>query len=231
MMYEEVITAVTKSKGRKSLYHFTRTGNLPSIASSDNLWSSSQMSPAWIGKRRLQPVKVPAGEYEMTINANLRIAESMIGEGTTLEEFRAYLDRHVFFWPTVRDCRKMMATYARREPGESFAILEFDAVSLLAEHASSVKLSKYDSGSTPRYPGRSSYKKSPDMFLPLGAFPNPATGSTPARASEIREVLIERRVQHVSRHLKAVFAFPVEAVPHVWSGLARPLGDFPDKPV
>ncbi|WP_178025239.1 hypothetical protein [uncultured Paenibacillus sp.] len=231
MMYEEVIAAITQSKGRKSLYHFTRTGNLPSIASSDNLWSSSQIIPGWIGKRRLQPVKAQAGEHEMTINANLRIAESMIGEGTTLEEFRAYLDRHVFFWPTVQDCRKMMATYVRREPGEGFAVLEFDAVSLLAEHASSVRLSKYDSGSSPRYPARTSYKKSPDMFVPLRAFPNPAVAFAPARASEIREVLIERRIQHVTRHLKAVFASPVEEVPRDWSRLARPLSDFPDKPV
>jgi hypothetical protein len=169
-MRDADITAIIKAKRRKSLYHFTRVRNLPVIAHFDALLSSYKINPHFAGERRSEAKEVGYYEYSITINAHLRIPDSMIDTAITQEQFRACLDRHVFFWPTLKDCQKMMDTYTRREPDEGFAILEFDAYSLLLGHYSSVKLSKYDSGSSPRFPTRCFYKKSPDMFLPLIVF-------------------------------------------------------------
>ncbi|MFD0694728.1 DUF7002 family protein [Paenibacillus sp. GCM10027628] len=224
-MRYDVIAAITKPKSRKSLYHFTRVRNLPAIAHFDALFSSYKVNPHFEGERRPEAREVAYAEYSITINAHLKIHESMIDTATTQEQFRAYLDRHVFFWPTLKDCRKMMETYARREPEEAFAVLEFDAFSLLMEHHRAVKLSKYDSGSSPRFPNRCTYKKSPEMFLPLEYFKSILNKTVPANASEIREVLIEEQVINVSKYLRAVYVDNCKAIPECWSELAKPQAD------
>ena len=215
-MYEDIAARITRSPGRQRLFHFTRARNLPLIAALDCLLSSSSISQKETGERRIQPKHVDLELGAATINAHLRIAPQMFAVDTTPESFRAYLDRHVFFWPTLRDCRYMMATYTRREPGESFAVLAFDAEALMTRHACYVKLSKYDSGSSPRYPGRTGYRKSLGMFLPLGQFPGTAALAQPERPAEIREVLIERNVEHLSADLQAVYTDNREMLPEVW---------------
>jgi hypothetical protein len=122
---EAVLLAITKSKGRKSLYHFTRVRNLPAIVHNDALFSSYHLYPHHAGERRSIVKEVKYFDHTVTINAHLRIADSMIDADCTQEQFRAYLDQHVFFWPTIKDCRKMLDTYKRREPDEAFVILEF----------------------------------------------------------------------------------------------------------
>lgn len=229
-MQEAVIAAVTKPSGRKSLYHFTRGSNLPAIAYFDTLWSSGSLDPYSAGARRSEPKGVKHGEHSITLSAHLRIADVMIDPSTTQEQFRACLDRHVFFWPTLPDCRKMMDTYARREPDEGFAVLEFDAYSLLSAFYAAAKLSKYDSGSSPRYPAHCSYRKSSGMFLPLDSFQRVTNPTVPAKASEIREVLIEDQVTNVSKHLRAVYADPRSVLPECWLGLAKPLDLLQKKP-
>ncbi|NEW05968.1 hypothetical protein GK047_08100 [Paenibacillus sp. SYP-B3998] len=224
-MREALITEITKAKGRKSLYHFTRVRNLPSIAHFDALLSSFIMNPQLAGKRRSEAKEVYYDDYCITLNAHLRIADSVIDAAITQEHFRACLDRHVFFWPTLKDCQKMMNTYARREPDEGFAVLAFDAYSLLLEHYSAVKLSKYDSGSSPRFPSRCSYKKSPDIFLPLKSFKSVVNNTVPAKASEIREFLIEERVNNVSKYLQFVYVDNSKVLPESWGGLEKPLTD------
>jgi hypothetical protein len=219
-MNDAIVAAITKT--RKSLFHFTRAANLPSIASLDRLLSSSRINPHGAGERRLEPVEFSLQGYSAIINSHLRIAAGMMEDGTTQEEFRACLDRHVFFWPTIGDCRKMMDTYARREPHERFAVLELDARCLLVNHYSGVKLTKYDSGSSPRFPARCSYRKSLGMFLPLDQFQKTAGHPVPVKPSEIREVLVEQEVDHLSRCLKAVYAPSVEDVPDCWRSLLRP---------
>lgn len=119
----------------------------------------------------------------------------------------------------------MMDTYARREPDEEFAVLEFDAHALLSDHYSTVKLSKYDSGSSPRFPTRCSYKKSLDMFLPLDEFKIVWNNLVPTKASEIREILIEGQVNRVSTYLKTVYVNKSDDVPDVWSKLTHPLSE------
>ncbi|NHN30816.1 DUF7002 family protein [Paenibacillus agricola] len=222
-MNHAIVAAITKTKSRQSLFHFTRVDNLAAIAHFDALFSSHRINPDFTGERRLVAERVDFGGNWVTINAHLRIANSMIDASTTQEEFRACLDRHVFLWPTLRDCQKMIGTYMRREPEGGFAVLEFDAYSLLVEHDSAVKLSKYDSGSSPRFPIHCSYKKSPAMFLPLDQFKLLINHTVPVKASEVREVLVEDQVTGVSKHLRAVYVEIREDVPECWRSLSKPL--------
>lgn len=224
-MSDAVVTAITKAKSRNCLFHFTRVSNLPAIAHYDALMSSNQINPFLAGERRLKAEKVNYHAYSMTINAHLRISNNMIDASITTEQFRACLDRHVFFWPTLRDCQKMMDTYSRRESDERFAVLVFDAYSLLSEHYSTVKLSKYDSGSSPRFPNRCSYKKSLDMFLSLHQFKIVFNNLVPTKASEIREILVEDQVNKVSKYLQSVYVEDCKDVPERWRSLMRPLAD------
>lgn len=224
-MIDAVITAITKANRRKSLYHFTRVRNLPTIAHFDALLSSNHISPHLAGERRSEAKKVNFNDFSVTINAHIRIPDSMIDPGITQEQFRLCLDQHVFFWPTLKDCQKMMDTYARRETEEDFAVLEFDAYSLLFEHYSSVKLSKYDSGSSPRFPAHCSYKKSLGMFLPLLSFKSIMNKTVPTNASEVREVLIEDQLTNVSRYLRAVYVDRSQVVPECWSDLVKPMAE------
>lgn len=228
-MSDAVVTKITKANSRKHLFHFTRVRNLAAIAHFDQLLASYQINPNTTGDCRLKPEKVSYHEYSITLNAHLRIVNSMIDAAITQEQFRACLDRHVFFWPTLRDCKKMMDTYARREPDEEFAVLEFDAYALLTEHYSAVKLSKYDSGSSPRFPTRCSYKKSLDMFLPLDEFMIVLNNLVPTKASEIREILIEGQVTGVSKYLQSVYVNKREDVPESWRSLTQPLSELSAK--
>jgi hypothetical protein len=224
-MSDDRAAAITKATSRKSLFHFTRASNLPAIAQLDMLLSSFKLNPEFAGERRLKAMKLKHKQHSVTINAHLKISDSMIDAAITQEQFRACLDRHVFFWPTIKDCQKMMGSYARREPGERFAVLEFDAYSLLSAHYSAVKLSKYDSGSSPRFPTRCTYKKSLDMFIPLDRFQHVWNNTVPVKASEIHEVLIEDRVSHISSYLRAVWIDQGGEIPDCWRGLERPLSD------
>ncbi|WP_135551331.1 DUF7002 family protein [Paenibacillus cymbidii] len=224
-MKEAVLVSIARSPRRSSLYHFTRAGNLPAIAGMDALLSSRSIDPAWTGERRQAAKEVPLGGRGATINAHLRIPDRMLADGVTQAQFRACLDRHVFFWPTWSDCRHMLDTYTRREPQTSFAVLQFDTVSLLREHYEAAKLSKYDSGSAPRYAAACTYRKSPAMFLPLREFGRTVDRLVPRTPSEIREVLIEDRAEGLSRHLTAVYADTVALVPDQWRDRAQPLAD------
>ncbi|MBD2868085.1 DUF7002 family protein [Paenibacillus arenilitoris] len=225
-MEEEIVAAITKAESRKRLWHFTRASNLPAIAHFDALWPSVKINPTLAaGRRRPGAAQSKHDGYTMTVNAHLRIADGMFDASVKQEQFRAFLDRHVFLWPTLRDCRQMIDSYARREPGERFAVLAFDAPSLLLEHYSAVKLSKYDSGSSPRYPSRCSYRKSLAMFLPLSRFKLDAHNPVPTKASEIKEILVEHKVRGVFGHLLAVYVDRSDELPVRWRRLVRPLAD------
>lgn len=228
-MSDEIVSAITKPKGRKSLFHFTRVRNLPAMAHLDALLSSYRINRETAsGGRRPQAVEVQYEAYPITLNAHLKIADIVIDTSTTQEQFRAYLDRHVFLWPTLRDCRKMMETYARREPDESFAVLEMNAHALLSGHRTAVKLSKYDSGSSPRFPAACTYKKSPDMFLPLDRFKQVSNHTVPAKVSEIHEVLVEDQVTGITRLLQTIWIDRREAAPLCWREKARALSELRD---
>jgi len=218
-----IVTNITKAKGRKSLYHFTRIRNLPTIAHLDALLSSYQIYPYAAGEQRIKPREVDYLGDLVTINAHLRIPEQMMDAECTLEQFRSYLDRHVFLWPTIKDCQKMLDTYTRREPNEAFAILEFDAYSLLSHHYSKVKLSKYDSGSSPRFPKHCTYKKSQKMFLPISEFGHAANPIYPSKASEIKEILVEDEVSAISHYLRSIYVGDSTFVPECWRGLVKDL--------
>lgn len=218
-----IIAELTRSSRRKHLYHVTRIGNLPMLAETNQLSSSLQLAPQLAGIRRSEAVAVRKGDQVVTLNAHLRIPEAMMAEGVTRAEFHAFLDRHVFFWPTWKDAVYMLASYARREPGQRLAVLEMDAASLLLEHAERIKLSRYDSGSAPRYPHRCRYRKSPAMFLPLPLFGEVDRDDQPHRPSHIREVLVADRLEQLSDYLTAVYCEQRDRVPVRWQSLYRPL--------
>ncbi|WP_405110834.1 hypothetical protein MHH28_01545 [Paenibacillus sp. FSL K6-1217] len=223
-MNPALIDAITKSPLRTSFYHFTRAVNLPAMASLDAICSSAVLSPAHTaGDRRTAAHRVSFAGQAAMLNAHLRIVPEAMAPGTTAEEFRRCLDRHVFLWPTWRDCLAMAAMYSRREPGEVFAVLKLEARSVLAGHYDQVRLSKYDSGSSPRFPHRMSYRKSCAMLLPLTEFMSSAGQAIPVKPSEIKEVLIEGKLAPLSQHLQAVYCSQPQLVPEIWQPLCQPL--------
>lgn len=224
-MSEAIIEKITRL--RPLLYHFTRSANLASIIRTNSLLAASVLHPQSTGERRTSPVEVPQnnGEASAVLNPHLRIADSMMAEGVSQEEFRWWLNRHVFFWPTARDCRQMLQVYRRREPAGRFCVLALDTRLLLAAHSASARLTKYDSGSSPRFPHRCSYRKSPEMFLPLDRFGSSVRTDTPASVPEIKEVLVDGQVSGVSQLLRAVYSDADEALPADWDRLRQPLED------
>jgi hypothetical protein len=230
---ETICREITKAPGRKLLYHFTRARNLPSIYRTDSLSSSFRLAPEFAdGNRRTASIIVRQSADEATLNPHLHIPVNMMEDGCSPEQFRAYLDRHVFLWPTASDCRKMLETYTRREPQERFVVLALDAFSLLRNHYANAKLSKYDSGSAPRFPHLCTYRKSPAMFLPLLQFnENARRNKTPGNVlpsvpSQIKEVLIENKVSQLSAYLRAIYIADDRAIPEEWRSLAETLSGF-----
>ncbi|MGO4544864.1 hypothetical protein AB4Z29_08695 [Paenibacillus sp. 2TAB23] len=222
MLKNEIIADVTRAQGRKRLYHFTRVKNLSVISHFDCLYSSHLLYPQSNAERRTAPIEVDFLNQSVTVNAHLRIPDQMIDASFTQEQFRACLNGHVFFWPTIRDCRKMIETYAKREKNEAFAVLEFDAPAFLQEHYSDIKITKYDSGSSPRYPQKCLYRKSPNMFLPLTHFKRNMSSLVPVKPSEIKEVLVENQASCLSKHLLAVYTEDYFHIPACWSKFGRP---------
>jgi|GEM_PF-1540587 hypothetical protein len=220
---EQNIALITKSAGRKSAFHFTRASNLRAIAHFDSLWSSQHLLPASTGERRTAIEKMSYEGASITVNAHLRIPEAVMKNNCTVEEFRAFLDKHVFFWPTRRDCLKMLTTYIKREPSEQFAVLELEASALLLEHKKSVRFSKYDSGSSPRFPKNCMYRKSPNMFVSLAEFGRRTNSAVPVKPSEIKEILIEDEAHSITPLLKAVYVGNQEELPANWIKYYQPL--------
>jgi hypothetical protein len=218
-----IIARITKSAGRKSVYHFTRAKNLPAIAHFDSLWSSHRIVPHSEGERRLTSKEACHEGIAITVNAHLRIPANLMEGDCTVEQFRACLDRHVFFWPTRQDCLKMLNTYKRREPSERFAVLELDASPLLLAHSKRVRLSKYDSGSSPRFPKHCLYRKSPEMFLSLADFGRKNNDTVPVKPSDIKEILIEDSVRSITHFLKAVYIDNLDDIPINWLKFSRSL--------
>ncbi|WP_020616507.1 DUF7002 family protein [Paenibacillus daejeonensis] len=219
----EVVASITRSRGRTNLYHVTRAANLAHIADTDSLLSSDLLAPQLSGIRRHKPTIVDYEGRQVTLNAHLRIPEAMMAPGVSDTAFHAYLDKHVFCWLTKRDCWHMVESYTRREPTLTLAVMELDAAALLMDYEGRVKLSKYDSGSAPRYPGRCSYRKSPEMFVSLSSFGQIEGQGKPMKPSEIREVLIEDKIERVSSYINAFYCDDMGAIPGGWDAIYRPM--------
>jgi hypothetical protein len=222
-MNYSIIDKITKSSKRKSLYHFTRLSNLHSIAYFDALFSCHKVDPSLSSQRREATMQAKFDGQIFTANPHLRIVDRMMAPGTTQQEFRAYLDQHVFLFPNKRNCLYMMRTYRRREPNESFIILEFDAASLLYDYYYKVKLSKYDSGSSPRFPNRCSYRKGIEMFLPINQFESVKNNLVPTTASEIYEVLVEDEIRNLSKYLRVLYCSNTAEILEKWRQLKEDL--------
>ncbi|MNO28207.1 hypothetical protein D3C76_180950 [compost metagenome] len=223
-MDHSIIDAMTKSPLRSSLYHFTRARNLLGMAALDCICASSLLCPAYANGVRRTEVRESIYNGQLAVlNAHLRITPEAMKAGTTAEQFRACLDRHVFLWPTERDCMAMAAMYSRREPGETFAILKLAARPLLTGHFNHIRLSKYDSGSSPRYPHRMSYRKSCDMLLPIRQFMTEKGSAIPTTPSQIKEILVEHQLTPLSRYLQTVYCSDPGLVPAAWRAIREPL--------
>ncbi|MZQ81284.1 hypothetical protein GQF01_03990 [Paenibacillus sp. 5J-6] len=221
-----VLKKITNSSKRKSLFHFTRVRNLGSMAHLDALYACLTVDPSLSNERRVVRKEIQFHGHVFVANAHLRIADQVMNPQTTHLEFHHYLDQHVFFWPTQRDCLKMLQIYSKREPDEAFAILQLDAEALLSDFYDAVKLSKYDSGSSPRYPNRCSYKKSLQMFLPLHQFEIARENDVPTKPSEIREVLVEEKVTNLSQYVEVIYCESSQGIAERWLKYIRPLQEF-----
>ncbi|KRE83030.1 hypothetical protein ASG89_12920 [Paenibacillus sp. Soil766] len=225
-MRNEIVDVITNSSKRKSFFHFTRVRNLPSVAHLDALYACHKVDPTLSNERRSVSREIHLDGHVFIANAHLRITDQVMDASITHQQFHSYLDQHVFFWPTQRDCQKMLEMYARREPDEDFVILQLDAHALLSDFYDTVKLSKYDSGSSPRYPNRCAYKKSLQMFVTLDQFELVRRNDVPTKPSEIREVLVEQEVTQLSRYLQYIYCDQREGIPGRWRELARSIQDF-----
>lgn len=63
------------------------------------------------------------------------------------------------------------------------------------------------------------------MLLPLQRFRLDHNPALPSKASEIREILVEQQVNHLSSYLLGLYTNQLEGLPEQWSSLARPLSD------
>jgi hypothetical protein len=218
-----IVDVITKSPLRRSLYHFTRAENLSAMAHLDALHAASVLAPTLSGGiRRSERQDAWYHHQPVVLNAHLRITPEAMDPKTTPEQFRACLDRHVFLWPTKRDCLAMAGMYSRREPGQPFAILQLAASGLLHDHFEAIRLSKYDSGSSPRFPHRMSYRKSCAMLLPIASFQQSTEQFVPSKPSEIKEVLVEGTLAPLSKYLETVYCADSSLVPKVWEDISLP---------
>ncbi|WP_373429908.1 hypothetical protein [Paenibacillus sp. GD4] len=224
-MKTEIVQNITKGPVRKSLYHFTRVNNLASIADSNTLYASNVIHPNPKGERRSDKERYQINGNTAILNAHLKISTEMMDIDTTISQFRSFLDQHVFLWPTLRLCKQMLYMYSRREPLEKFAVLQLDACPLLSDHYDQVLLSKYDAGSMPRYPKRTSYRKTLRMFLPLGEFRKREDSLVPRIPSQIHEIMIHHSVLSLHSYLQAVYCAETKDVPKSWVHLHRSLED------
>jgi hypothetical protein len=224
-MKTEVVRSITNGPERKSLYHFTRVDNLASMADSDTLYASQVIHPNPEGERRTDKEIYQIKGNKAILNAHLKISPEMMDIDTTIGQFRLFLDQHVFLWPTPRLCKQMLNMYSRREPCEKFAVLQLDAYPLLFDHYDHVLLSKYDAGSMPRYPKRTSYRKTLRMFLPLDEFRQRGDSLVPRIPSQIHEIMIRHSVLSLHSYLQAVYCAETTDVPKSWAHLHKSLRD------
>jgi hypothetical protein len=222
-MRTEIIRRITNTPKRKSLYHFTRVDNLSSIVTSDTLYASDKVHPNPQGKRRTEKEVHQTNGNRVILNAHLQISTDMMDTDTNVSQFRSFLDQHVFLWPTLRLCEQMLQMYSRREPCEKFSVLQFDAYPLLSDLYDRVRLSKYDAGSMPRYPQRTSYRKTLRMFLPLDEFGERRDILVPRIPSEIHEILVQSSISRLQRYLQTLYCTDITDVPSPWAHLYRPL--------
>lgn len=76
-MNDLVVTKITKSSKRKSLFHFTRVRNLPSIVHLDALYSCNKVDPTLSesNERRIVTREIRFNGNVFIANAHLRIAD------------------------------------------------------------------------------------------------------------------------------------------------------------
>ena len=64
------------------------------------------------------------------------------------------------------------------------------------------------------------------MFLPLDQFEIVRENDVPSKPSEIREVLVEKKVTNLSRYLQAIYCKNSKEIPEGWRNYAQSIQGF-----
>jgi hypothetical protein len=222
----QIVSRITNSPIREFLFHNTDIRNLNSIAHFDAMFSCHRVDPTLSQQRRTTSITTSYQGQVFIANDQLKIHDSMMATGITKQAFRAYLDKHVFFWPTYSDCKRMYTSYVRRQPNNQRVIFKFRAFDLLLSNFSRTKICKYNSGSNPLNIHACSYRKGPHIFLPANDFEVVQRHDVPTSPTEIREVLVEGEVVNISRYIEKIYCPNINMLPVSWRGFYEHISAF-----
>lgn len=182
MQIENFITA------RPYLYHLTAQSNLKRIVSTRSLESTARLAqaaarPDLLRVRRKAHELLELDGERVTIRdqAPLHRGNMQLTDGWTYEDFIAYLNQRVFFWPgTAKGPIAYGMRHFERYRAEQPTILRVSTNSLVASNASALLTFSTCNSGSPRYNGGNPAKRGPNTFIPTDG-----AAFTPGRVVEV----------------------------------------------
>ncbi|WP_288185008.1 hypothetical protein [uncultured Sporomusa sp.] len=220
------IEDVIKDDSYSNLYHYTDLRNLESIYYFNKLISCAIASPSLSVSRRKCPQEINYQGHVFIANDQLPISETIMEYGCLVQQFRQFLDRHVFFWLRRNDCRIMYKSYARRNHNKQAVIFVLNSRLLIQHNFHRIKLCKYNSGSSPLYPQTCNYRKSPNIFVQASEFGLTSNSTHPSKANDIKEILVEDQVADLSIYIQQIYTSSNSVLPDPWKGFFCNINDF-----
>ena len=163
---------------RPMFYHLTDQANLESFARSRLIEPAAALirrsgQPDWLSRRRAVPVSIEVDGRSVVLKDQkpLIFANAALADGWQREDFVAYLNEHVFFWPgDERGPIKHGARLFDRYEGDGPAIVRVPSAGLLAVNPDvPLLLCAFNSGA-PRMNGGKPVPRGPDLFASPGSF-------------------------------------------------------------
>lgn len=222
----QIVSTITNSSGRKFLFHNTDLRNIESIAYTDTLYSCQSVDPSLSYRRRTEAIAINFNGFKFVANDQLKIHDEMMAPGVSKKAFRTFLDKHVFFWATHTDCKRMYKSYERKQPKNKRVVFKFNASDLLLQNFPRVKLCKYNSGSNPLNIRACNYRKGPHIFLPARLFLSKHSDDVPTSPAQIREILIEEKVKHISKYIDTIYCHNKSDLPSHWKKFYKHISSF-----
>jgi len=194
-----------------TVFHVTRPEAWPSIQR-HGLLSTTALSDLFEidGSRRhsLERSRRPTGVViehpehgQAWLRDNAPIIESRLPdvlEDITPEEYFALLNRNVFFWPTRRRLRRLLA--AGRYVSQPQLVLEVRTADLVERHSERVALSPYNTGATLfDAPTRGS-----QTLKPIDAYPFDAWAAKRSRRNAVTEIAVEYAIPDITEFIVSV---------------------------